>query len=142
MPNMIRYGMPQHYNADNMEKVKTKIENEVQYNWAMSRIDELLPKVNDDTPDSDPNSIELYLLTGLVEEYEDEHYPIGTPSLIEVLKLRMYEMGLSQMALANKIGVSPSRICDFLAGKSEPTLKIGRRISKELNIDPAIVLGV
>lgn len=134
--------MHHRYNKSNMETIKTKIENETQYNWAMARIDELLPKVNDETPDDDPNSIELYLISALVEEYEDVHYPIGTPSLIDILKLRMYEMGLSQAALAKKIGVSPSRICDFLSGKSEPTIKVGRRISKELNIDPAIVLGV
>lgn len=125
-----------------METVKTKIENEIQYNWAMSRIDALLPKVNDETPEDDPNSIELYLLSALVQEYEDVHYPIGKPSLIDVLKLRMYELGLSQAALAERIGVSPSRICDFLSGKSEPTIKVGRRISQELNIDPAIVLGI
>lgn len=130
------------YNKIVMETIKTKIENEAQYEWAMGRIDELLPKVNDETPGDDPNSIELYLLSALVEEYEDVHYPIGTPSLIDILKLRMYEMGLSQAALAKKIGVSPSRICDFLSGKSEPTMQVGRRISKELNIDPAIVLGV
>lgn len=125
-----------------MEEIKTTIENEAQYEWAMKRIDELLPHVSDETPDNDPNSIELYLLSRMVEEYEDVHYPIGTPSLIDILKLRMYEMGLSQAALAKKIGVSPSRICDFLSGKCEPTLKVGRRISKELNIDPSIVLGV
>ena len=125
-----------------METVKTKIENEAQYNWAMSRIDELLPLVNDETADTDPNSIELYLLSGLVQEYEDVHYPIGKPTLIDVLKLRMYEMGLSQAALAKKIGVSPSRVCDFLSGKAEPTMQVGRRISTELKIDPAIVLGV
>lgn len=51
---------------------KTKIENEAQYNWAMKRIDELLPKVKDETPDDDPNSIELYLLSALVEEYEEK----------------------------------------------------------------------
>lgn len=120
----------------------TKIENEVQYNWAMSRIDELLPFVNDNTPIDDPKYIELILISNLVGDYEDVHYPIGKPSLIDIIKLRMYEMGLSQAALAKKIGVSPSRICDFLSGKSEPTIKVGRRISKELNIDPAIVLGV
>ena len=125
-----------------MEFQKAKIENETQYNWAMARIEQLLPKVSNDTPDDDPNSIELYLLSDLVAEYEDIHYPIGPPSLIDVLKLRMYEMNLSQAALAKKIGVSPSRICDFLSGKSEPTLKVGRRISQELQIDPAIVLGV
>ena len=125
-----------------METIKTRIETEAQYEWAMRRINELLPYVSDETPENDPKSIELYLLSGLVEEYEDVHYPIGKPTLIDVLKLRMYEMGLSQAALAKKIGVSPSRICDFLSGKSEPTMKIGRRISSELNIDPAIVLGV
>ncbi len=125
-----------------MEAIKTKIENEKQYEWAMARIDELLKVVNDDTPDDDPNSIELYLISALVEEYEDVYYPIDNPSLIDILKLRMYEMGLTQAALAKKIGVSPSRICDFLSGKSEPTMRVGRRISKELNIDPAIVLGV
>ena len=61
-----------------METIKTKIENETQYNWAIARIDELLKVVHDDTPDDDPNSIELYLISGLVEEYEDVHYPIGT----------------------------------------------------------------
>lgn len=120
----------------------TKIENETQYDWAMSRIEELLPYVSNETPENDPKYIELMLISDLVADYEDEHYPIGTPSLIDIIKLRMYEMGLSQAALAKKIGVSPSRICDFLSGKSEPTIKVGRRISKELNIDPAIVLGV
>lgn len=125
-----------------METVKTKIENETQYNWAMNRIDQLLPLVTDDTADDDPNSIELYLLSTLVQEYEDVHYPIEEPSLIDVIKLRMYEMGLTQASLAKKIGVSPSRICDFLSGRAEPTLQVGRRISTELSIDPAIVLGV
>ncbi len=122
--------------------METRIADETQYNWAINRIEELLPKVNEDTPENDPNSIELDLLSSLVEEYEDIHYPIGEPTLIDVLKLRMYEMGLSQAALARKIGVSPSRVCDYLSGKCEPTLKVGRRISKELNVDPAIVLGV
>ena len=124
------------------ETVKTKIETETQYNWAMNRIDQLLPLVTDDTADDDPNSIELYLLSTLVQEYEDVHYPIEEPSLIDVIKLRMYEMGLTQASLAKKIGVSPSRICDFLSGRAEPTLQVGRRISTELSIDPAIVLGV
>lgn len=127
---------------NNMENIKTVIENESQYNWAMSRIEKLLPLVNDETPDSDPNSIELYLLSHLVEEYEDVHYPIGEPSLKDVIKLRMYEMGLTQVGVAKLIGVSPSRVCDFLSGKAEPTLKVGRVISKKLNIEPSIVLGV
>ena len=120
----------------------TKIENEKQYECAVARVEQLLPLVNDDTPETDPNYIEMVLLSNLVADYSEEHYSLGNPSLTDVIKLRMYEMGLTQAALAKLIGVSPSRICDFLSGKSEPTIKVGREISRKLNIDPAIVLGL
>ena len=120
----------------------TKIENEEQYRWALARVEELLPHVKDDTPLSDPYSIELELLSGLVSDYSDEHYSIGEPSLIDVIKLRMFEMGLTQAALAKLIGVNPSRVCEYLSGKKQPTLSQARTISKKLNISPSIVLGV
>lgn len=120
----------------------TRIENEEQYDWAVSRVETLMPLVNDDTPASDPNYIEFVLLSNLVADYSDEHYAVGDPSLIDVIKLRMYEMGLNQASLAKLLGISPSRVCDLLSGKSEPTLKIGRSISRKLNIEPSIVLGV
>jgi HTH-type transcriptional regulator/antitoxin HigA len=120
----------------------TKIENEMQYDSAMRRIDELLKVVNDDTPENDVRSVELVLLSNLVADYEDEHYPIKKPSLIEVLKLRMFEMGLSQSRLAAMLGMNQSKISEIISGKSEPTLKQARKISQTLNISPAIVLGV
>lgn len=120
----------------------TKIENESQYNWAVAKVEKLLPLVTEDTPETDPNYIELVLLSNLVADYSDEHYSVGEPSLIDVMKLRMYEMGLTQVSLAKLLGVSPSRICDYLSGKSEPTMKVGREISRKLNIAPSIVLGV
>lgn len=49
---------------------------EKEYEVALKRIDELLPLVTDDTPDSDPNLIELLKVSNIVEEYEDVHYPI------------------------------------------------------------------
>lgn len=49
---------------------------EKEYEAALKRIDELLPLVTDDTPDSDPNLIELLKVSNIVEEYEDVHYPI------------------------------------------------------------------
>lgn len=120
----------------------TKIENQTQYDWAMQRIEELLVLVNDNTPATDPNSIELGLLSNLAADYEDEHYPMEKPSLVDMLKLRMYEMGLTQVALSHLLGINPSRICEYLSGKKEPTLHQAREISQKLNIDPAIVLGV
>ena len=43
----------------------TKIENDTQYRWALQRVEELLPHVKDDTPLTDPYSMELELLSGL-----------------------------------------------------------------------------
>lgn len=120
----------------------TKIENKVQYEWAIKRVEELLPLVDDNTPLDDPNSIELELLSNLVADYSDEHFVIGEPTLVDVLKLRMYEMGLTQKALSALIGVSPSRLSDYVSGKCEPTLKVAREMSRKLNIDANIVLGV
>ena len=120
----------------------TKIENEKQYNWAVKRVEELLPLVDDTTSADDPNSIELELLSNLVADYSDAHYAIGEPSLIDVLKLRMYEMGLNQNALSKLLGISPSRISDYISGRSEPTLKVAREMSKKLHINADIVLGV
>lgn len=120
----------------------TKIENENQYRWALARVEEILPYVKDDTPLTDPYSIELDLLSGLVADYSDEHYAIGEPTLVDMLKLRMYEMGLNQISLSKLLGITPSRISEYLSGKKEPTLHQARKISQKLNIDPAIVLGV
>ena len=119
-----------------------KIENEKQYAAAMARIDELLEIVDDTTPDDDKNNVELVLLSNLVADYEDVHYPIEKPSLIEVIKLRMYEQGLTQASLAALLGMNPSKISEILSGKSEPTLRQARTISTTLNIPPAVVLGV
>lgn len=123
-------------------KIMTKIKTEKEYNVVMERIEELLDVVNNETSIDNKDSIELELLSSLVEEYEDEHYPIGTPSLAETIKLRMYEMKLTQRGLAELIGISPSRISEILSGKIEPTYQVARSISKNLNIDASIVLGV
>lgn len=120
----------------------TKIENETQYLWAEKRVEELLPLVNDNTPTDDPNYIELVLLSNLVADYSEEHYAIGEPSLTDIIKLRMYEMGLTQAKLGELLNISASRVSEILSGKCEPTLKVARAISINLGIDANIVLGV
>lgn len=120
----------------------TRIESEKQYKAAMARIEELLPLVTEDTPEDDIHSVELVLLSNLVADYDNEHYPIGAPSLIDVLRLRMYEMNMTQKAMAELIGISASRLNEILTGKREPTLQVARAICINLSIDANIVLGV
>ena len=54
----------------------------------------------------------------------------------------MYEMGLNQIKLSELLGVSPSRVSEYLTGKSEPTLPVARNMCKKLNIDASVILGV
>ena len=50
-----------------------------QYEFALNRIEELLPLVTDETPTNDKYAIELTLMSDIVEEYEKKYYPIGKP---------------------------------------------------------------
>lgn len=120
----------------------TKINTEREYEVASARIEELLAVVTNETDQADRNLIELSILSSLVADYEEEKYPIQRPSLVDVLKLRMYEMKLSQVKLSALLEISPSRLSEYLSGKSEPTLKVARDISRKLNIDANIILGV
>jgi HTH-type transcriptional regulator/antitoxin HigA len=113
-----------------------------QYEFALARIEELLPLVGDDTPANDKAAIELDLISNIVWEYEEEHYPIEMPTVSELIALFLEEKGMTQKELAGCIGVSPSRINDYIAGRSEPTLKVARRLCTELNIPPAAMLRV
>ena len=118
-----------------------EIKNETQYEAIIERIEELLKVVDNDTPMTDRFLIELDLISEMVADYEEKHYPIEPPTLVEMVRERMAEMNLSQKALAELLGVSPPRISEYLNGKSEPTLKVVRLMHQKLDIDAEILLG-
>ncbi len=118
------------------------IKNEREYAKACERMEELLALISDDVPMSEKDDVELGLISDLVADYEDLHHLIERPSLIEVLKYYMFENKITQTKLASLLGVSSSRVSDYLSGRSEPTLKVGRAICQKLGIDAEIVLGV
>jgi len=113
-----------------------------QYEFALIRIDELLPMVNDNTPANDKNAVELSVMSDIVIAYEKEHYPIGKPTVAELIELYLEEKGMTQKQLASEIGVSPSRVNDYVSGRSEPTLKNAGLICRVLNISPAAMLAM
>ena len=120
-----------------------QIKTEAQYNAALARIEELLPLTwGDDVPEDSPENLELALLTDLVADYEDIHYPIESPSLIDTIRLRMYEMGLNQQKVAALLGISAPRMSEIMNGKTEPSLALARTICQKLNIEPEIALGL
>lgn len=113
-----------------------------QYEFALYKIEGLLPLVDDTTPANDHNAVELSVMSDIVIAYEKEHYPIAKPTVSELIELFLEEKGMTQKQLAGEIGISPSRINDYIAGRSEPTLKIARSLCQVLNIPPSAMLGI
>ncbi len=111
-----------------------------QYEFALAKIEELLPLVTDETPANEKNAVELTLMADIVGEYEKKHYPIGKPTVAELIDLSLNGKNMTQKQLAAEIGVSPSRVNDYIAGRSEPTLRIARLLCKVLNIEPSAML--
>jgi HTH-type transcriptional regulator/antitoxin HigA len=118
------------------------IKTEKDYNAIVERVEELLQNPDNIENKDAKGYVELNVLSDLVAEYEERNYTVKKSSLVEVLKLRMAEMGLNQKRLSELLGVSTSRVSEYLNGKSEPTLKVAREISLKLGIDASIVLGI
>lgn len=122
---------------DNMSNITKE-----QYEFALERIEELLPLVGDDTPANDNKAIELTMMSDIVIAYEKEHFPIDKPTVSELIVLSLEEKGMTQKQLAAELGVSPSRVSDYVSGRSEPTLRIARLLCQILNIKPSAMLGL
>lgn len=67
-----------------------------QYEFALNRIEELLPLVTDETPANAPEAIELALMSDVVEAYEKKHFPIVKPTVSELIELSLEEKNMSQ----------------------------------------------
>lgn len=52
-----------------------------QYIVTCERIEELLKVVGNETPVTDKKFVELDFLSDLVADYEEEHFPIESPTL-------------------------------------------------------------
>ena len=114
---------------------------EMQYQYALERIEDLLPVVNGEDPNEE-KAVELSIYSALVIEYEKEHFPIEKPTPAELIQASLTEKSMTQKDLASQVGVSPSRINDYVSGRSEPTLRIASRLCVALGIAPAAMLGL
>ena len=111
-----------------------------QYVEANLRLEELLKEVDNNTPEDSPLSKELIEVSDIIEQYEEINFPMGLPTLQEMIELRMFEMGLKRKDLAALLNTSASRISDYLNGKREITLKVAKALHQKLNIDSDIIL--
>ena len=70
-----------------------------QYEFALERVEELLPLVDDNTPVNDKKAVELTMMSDIVIAYEKEHYPIEKPTVAELIELSLEEKGMTQKEL-------------------------------------------
>ena len=110
------------------------------YNEHLFRIEELLEIVGNHTPVDNADFIELDKLSDIVADYEEKHFPVTKPSLIDVIKLRMEGRGLKQKDIAELLGTTTSRMSEYIRGKREITLHVAKQLHKQLNIDAGIIL--
>ena len=82
---------------------------------------------------------ELEVLGILIDNYEQEHYPIDFPDPIEAIKFRMEQLGYNQSDLANVVGLK-SRASEILNKKRKLTLDMIRNLHSTLNIPTDVLI--
>jgi len=111
------------------------IRNNAQYEDALARVYALMQKdLKPESKDSD----ELEILSILIKEYEQEHYPVHNPSPLEAIKFRLEQMGMSEAELSDILGYR-SRKSEILSGKRKLSLSMIRKLNEILHF-PAEVL--
>ena len=104
------------------------IKTEEEYNQALKRLEVIF-----DAPADSAEGDEAELLAVLIENYEDEHYPIDAPDPIEAIKFRMEQMDMDNNDLARVIGYK-SRVSEIFNRKRKLTLKMIRNLHEKLKI--------
>jgi len=112
----------------------TPIRNEKDYQNALKRL-EVIFDAKKGTQDGD----ELEILSILIDNYENEQFPIGMPDPIEAIKFRMEQMGMKQKDLAEVVGFT-SRVSEILNKKRKLTLDMIRKLNATLHIPTEVLI--
>ncbi len=82
---------------------------------------------------------ELALLLVLIKDYEDKHIHLPELNPMEVIKLKMEEMGLRPKDLEHIIG-SKGHVSSILSGRREITLKMAQKLKNYFQLPAEIFL--
>lgn len=112
----------------------TPIRNEKDYQNALKRLEVIF-----DAKRGTEQGDELEILSILIDNYENEHFPIGMPDPIEAIKFRMEQMGMKQKDLAEIFGFK-SRVSEILNKKRKLTLEMVRKLNTTLHIPTEVLI--
>lgn len=114
----------------NLKPIKTKKD----YQRALDRLEVIF-----DAKKGTDQGDELEILGILIEQYENEHFPIDLPDPIEAIKFRMEQMGYTQTDLARIVGLK-SRASEILNRKRKLSLDMIRQLHEKLNIPTEVLI--
>ena len=111
------------------------IKNENDYEKALERLEVIF--------DAAPNTIEgdeAEILSMLIDNYENQYFPIEAPDPIEAIKIRMEEMNIKQKDLVGIIG-GKSSVSEILNKKKKLTVDMIRELERVLNISASVLVN-
>ena len=111
------------------------IRTEADYKDALKRMEVIFDAVIG-TPESD----EADVLGLLIDEYEKIHFPVESPDPIVAIKIRMEEMDLKQVDLADVLG-GKNRVSEVLNRKRKLTVEMIRNLNHRLNLSPKLLIS-
>ena len=103
---------------------KRQLESYLERAYALMQM-ELKPKSKE--------SDELEVISMLIEQYEQEKYPIEPPNPIDAILFRLEQQGLKRSDLQRILG-SRSRASELLSGKRKLSLRMIRKLHENLGI--------
>jgi HTH-type transcriptional regulator/antitoxin HigA len=113
-----------------LKPIKTKKD----YQQALERLEEIF-----DAKKGTTEGDELEILSMLIEQYENDQFPIDLPDPIEAIKFRMEQLGYTQTDLAKVVGLK-SRASEILSKKRKLTLDMIRQLHDKLNIPTDVLI--
>ena len=105
------------------------IKNKKDYEQALARLEVIF-----DSKKGTDQGDELEILGMLIENYENEKFPVGFP-----IKFRMEQLGYTQTDLANVLGLK-SRASEILNRKRKLSLEMIRQLHERLNIPTEVLI--
>lgn len=111
------------------------IKSEEDYQKALRRLEKIF-----DAPVESKEGDEAEILSLLIENYENQYYPIDAPDPIEAIKIRMEEMNIKQKDLVGIIG-GKSRVSEVLNKKKRLTVDMIRELEKKLHLSASILVS-
>lgn len=114
----------------NIKPIRTKKD----YEEALARLEVIF-----DSKKGTDKGDELEILGMLIENYENEKFPVGFPDPVEAIKFRMEQLGYNQTDLANVVGLK-SRASEILNRKRKLSLEMIRQLHERLNIPTEVLI--